>query len=439
MNTNIKVAIFENDIIKRDIIKEILDKHGILYDICDERCVVNYPCIISSEKIDNLNKNLILIEDNIFENYQNILTNKVILNEEDQLNAILSQYEYKLINKIRGCFSSSGLPFIRKWYWPNFKKGCIMMTHDIDLLDNRPSFRKSKRSIPLSMKAFIENLKYFINHLLLKPYGDFIGTLLNIEESYSIKSTYFVFFDYKDKKLSSEIINKIEKSGHEIGLHGSLKALSSQDIIKYEKYNLQNRINQNISGFRQHNLDRIFSLPDSLDVIDPNFLYDISIVKGDNFGYMTGICHPYHPINSLNEKLNILEIPSPFMDWTVLQRKYNKDKFITLINKIKSIVDLYNGCIVFSIHNTYINKYLYPEVYDTFLYILNTFSNDEYWITTGYECLKWWKKRENAKIDVFYKNNEIIGNSDTMLPIQIEYNNKITNLIIDQQFKIHDI
>jgi hypothetical protein len=439
MNKNIKIAIFEKDDIKREIIKEILNKHGILYEICDEKSVANYPCFLSSQKLDNFDKNLILIEDNMINIYKNILTKKVILNEEEQLDAILSQYEYKLINKIREYFSSSGLPFIRKWYWPNFKKGCIMMTHDIDLLDNRPSFRKSKRSISLSMKALIENMKYFINHLLLNPYGDFINTLIKIEEAYSIKSTYFLFSDYEDKKLSSKIINKIEKSGHEIGLHGSLKALSGQDIIKDEKYKLQKRIKQNVFGFRQHALDKVFCLPDSLSLIDNEFMYDISIAKNDNYGYMTGICHPYHPINSLYKKLDLLEIPSPFMDWTGLQRKYDKSQFIILINKIKNIVELYNGCITFSIHNTYINKDIYPEVYDTLIYILNRFSSNDYWITTGYECSKWWIKRENAKVDVFYNGDEISGYSDTTLPIQIEYNNKITNIIIDRQFKIHDI
>ena len=124
------------------------------------------------------------------------------------------------------------------------------------------------------------------------------------------------------------------------------------------------------------------------------------------------------------------------MDWTGLFRGYNKNQHLEIIKKIMNTVEKYKGCIVFSFHNSYINKRLYPEIYEPFLETLNYVSKKEYWIATARECAEWWLKRENAKLDVYFENGKIIGESNIKLPLQIEYPDKIEHLQIEGEFTV---
>ena len=427
MKIPLKVGIVGSNPLKINIIKEILNHQGILYEVCDKKNIQNYLCVISTE--DNIeHENLILIDNELSNNFFDALSGVSKFEEKYMVNASLTEYEIQLTEKIRNCFYKQNLPFVRKWFWPDFKKACCVMTHDIDEIDRCPSKKRSK----------IECVKYVLSHLIFKPYGDNINTLLKLEDEKSIKSTFYFFPGYPYEKHFIKHVEKIKSKECEIGLHGSHEAASNKEKILDEKQKLQEIAEVTVSGYRQHTLTHAFRIPKTVQILnDCNLIYDISIAYNKKFGFRAGICYPYHPFDREKEnKFNLLELPSPYMDWTGLFREYNKKQHLETIKKIMNTVEKYNGCIVFSFHNSYINKRLYPEIYEPFLETLNYVSEKDYWITTANECAEWWLKRENAKVDVYFENGKIIGESNIKLPLQIEYPNKIEHLQIEGEFTV---
>lgn len=428
MKINLAVGIIEDATLKIDIIREMLNHQGILYKICNENNVENYSCVISTRSKDIKYKNVIYIDDDSLNDYLCALTGSLKLDEKDGINASVIKYEIQLVEKIRNCYHGLNLPLIRKWFWPDFKQACCIITHDIDEIDRCPSRKKSK----------LECIKYVLSHIVLKPYGDNIDTILNIENEKSIKSTFYLFSEYSQKSHFDNIIDKIKHMGHEIGLHGSPQAaLDKKDFIA-EKQELQEKIGKEISGHRQHTLTRAFSNPKTLQIInDCNLKYDVSIASNENFGFKSGICYPYHPFDLDNKsKFEFLEIPSSYMDWTGLYRYFNGAQHVEIISKLNKIVERYNGCLALSFHNSYINKRLYPEIYETFLKTLDYVLEKNYWIATAIECAEWWQKREEVELEIYFENGGITGNSSAKIPIRIEYINESRDVFVESGFEL---
>ncbi len=124
------------------------------------------------------------------------------------------------------------------------------------------------------------------------------------------------------------------------------------------------------------------------------------------------------------------------MDWTALHKKMTyvqiKEELLTILKQIEK----YNGCLVLNFHNEYFNKIVFPQVYNTFIDILEYTQKNDYWVTTARECVEWWKKRESSKIDVRLENNKIIGTSSDEVPLAIEYKGKTEYLNVKGNFCI---
>ncbi|MCZ7395505.1 MAG: hypothetical protein ABOK23_13365 [Candidatus Methanoperedens sp.] len=422
MKISIKVGVIEDTPLKNDVITEILNHQGILFKICNEKNVENHSCVISTINKDIKYKNVIYIDDDFLNDYLFALTGSLKLDEKDRIDASVVEHEIQLTEKIRNCYHGQNLPFIRKWFWPDFKQACCIITHDIDEIDRCPSRKKSK----------FECIKYILSHIMLKSYGDNIDTLLNIEDEKSIKSTFYLFPKYSQKSHFFNILEKIKHKGHEIGLHGSPEAaLDEKDFIA-EKQELQEKTGEEIIGHRQHTLTRAFLNPKTLQIINNcNLKYDISIASNEKFGFKSGICYPYHPFDMDNKsKFKFLEIPSPYMDWTGIHRNFNAKQHIEIMAELTKTVELHHGCLVLSFHNSYINKRLFPEIYETFLKTLDYVSEKNYWIATASECAEWWQKREDVEMEIYFENGKIIGNSSTKMPIRIEYINKYLDVFV---------
>jgi len=252
-----------------------------------------------------------------------------------------------------------------------------------------------------------------------------------MENEKNFTSTFIFFSKYKRKiqsfigakKNHKNLMENVLNNKREIGLHGSSNAALSKYTMEKEKMELENIINLKINGYRQHLLNYVFKIPDTINYLSQlNLLYDISINDNDIFGFMKGICFPYHPI-IYEKKINLVEISVPYEDWISLSRKFTYNNQIDIINELFETTKKYNGCLTLCIHNNYININKYKDFYNLYSYILNNLQND-YWVTSVNECVKWWIKRENANIRIYYDKNKIIFNSDTELPIEIFYKNK---------------
>jgi peptidoglycan/xylan/chitin deacetylase (PgdA/CDA1 family) len=416
-------------LIRREILKEILNHQGVIFDVCDKDDLDEYSVILSTQKLQNYKDDrVILLDKKIIDDFSSVLSGDVKLNEDEMIKSSMTNHELFILGKIVKKYEDLRLPFVRKWYWPNFKKICIIVVHDIDLIDVFPGVKNKK-----------ELVKYILYRFILLNYGDNIEKIIALESEKNIKSTFFFLSNYRRKiqkymelrKNHKKLIKKVLLSNREISLHGTGDAAINESVMMKEKSELEGITGQRIIGYRQHLLNYVFKLPDSLRyLINSGFSYDLSLSDNDHFGFMKGICYPYHPFLD-GKKVNLIEIAVAYEDWISLSRDFKYEDQTDTIDILLETVNKYNGCLSFCIHNNYVNELRYNQLYNTFVYILNKV-NEDCWATSAGECVDWWERRENSRIQLLLNEDKLIVNSDTELPMEIIIDGERTYRIIEK-------
>jgi hypothetical protein len=413
---------------------EILNHQGVIFDICNKDDLENYQVIISTQKPQYYMENsFIILDKKIIDDFSSALSGDINLNEDEMIKSSLIHHELYILENIVKKYEGLRLPFVRKWYWPDFKKICIIIVHDIDVIDVFPGIKNKK-----------ELVKYILCRLMLKNYGDNIEKIITIENEKNIKSTFFFLSNYRRKiqkymelrKNHKKLIKKVLLSNKEISLHGSGDAAIDESMMIKEKSELEGITGQKIIGYRQHLLNYVFKIPDSLRYLtNSGFSYDLSMSDNDKFGFMKGICYPYHPFLD-GKKVNLIEIAVAYEDWISLSRDLKYENQIDIIDMLLETANKYNGCLSFCIHNNYVNEWRYNQLYNTFIHILNNV-NEDFWVTSAGECAKWWAKRENSRIQLLLDEDKLVINSDTELPMEIIINGERTYKNINNEiFKL---
>ena len=128
----------------------------------------------------------------------------------------------------------------------------VALSHDVDRV--KKSYQYFTSSLKKSIRFDITGLQYELKSFFgREPYWNF-DKIINIEEKYSVKSTFFFLdesiefklFNIKNWKLSLgrysienpeiiSIIKQLDKNGWEIGLHGSYNSYKDFGLLKSEK------------------------------------------------------------------------------------------------------------------------------------------------------------------------------------------------------------
>ena len=423
-----------------EIVTELLNHQGIIFkEILGNTKEFRFPCVILTERNDKdyeiackycvdkkdilsmpdllpLNTLFLALAGSSDEPYRN---NKL-------MDPIINHYEQKLLKKIKTCYDNLNLPFIQKWFWPNFAKACFVMTHDVDLLVHRKSF-------PPPRKLNVKYLRYRWQHHKhpSKFYWSNIPEMIAEERKRGVKSTFYFLPDYKTEeqkrliKLTGlkidEIFKHLKNAGCEIGLHGSMWSFQSHKKLKKEKSIVEGLSKTSITGIRQHFLN--FLVPYTWRYQEEaGFVYDTTFSYNDAIGFRSGICFPYHPFDVLTKtKFGLLELPMSFMDVTTLFTNLARDEILMMLARLRKIVEQFNGVLILNFHSGVNNKEIYSNYEKAYIDSLNYVNNNKhYWIATAGECATWWRKRENANIDIFYSHKSVNCKSSLDMPLLIE-------------------
>ena len=275
---------------------------------------------------------------------------------------------------------------------------------------------------------FIPNIFFLIHRIKLRSSSFFypkhylynIPEIISKEKQRNVRSTFFFLANYELHQ--QEFLNTLEilrKEKNEIGLHGSFSSYKNLDLLKKEKGKLEKYVKAKVKGVRQHELN--FLIPLTWEYQEKvGFAYDLTFSYNTRIGFRSGSCFPYHPIDIVkSKKFSLLEIPTSFMDWTVLSKTY--DELLKILAKLEQVVEKYNGCLVMNFHNTYLNEETFPNMEKFYTHVLDDLKERNYWLTTAHECHAWWTKRENMRVDATIQDNVIKGKtSDHPLPVIIE-------------------
>lgn len=441
----LEIGLIGNNYFNLQIVTELLNHQGIIFkEISESGLDRKFPCIIISDndsKDYELAKKHCLDTNNIIIASEHLPMDKVFLAlagvlhelyiENRLMTPVINQYELKLLEKIRSCYDKLSLPFVRKWFWPSFKEACFVMTHDVDLLVHH-------LLAPPQRKLNLRYIKYRWQNYKDPSifYGSNIPEILSDEKKHGVKSTFYFLpnYDSSDQKslttltgiTREKLLEEIRAADCEIGLHGSMWSFQSNKTLENEKSILENSSQTKIKGIRQHFLN--FLVPHTWRYQEKaGFEYDTTFSYNDAYGFRSGICFPYHAFDILTKKkFNLLELPMSFMDATSSFNKLSGDEILETLTKLRNTVERYNGVLVHNFHSGINNKETYPDHERAYIDSLDYMGKrNNYWIATAGECATWWRKREDAKIEIEYTHESIKYCTSTKLPMTIEWKGSI--------------
>lgn len=274
--------------------------------------------------------------------------------------------------------------------YPNDAPFAVCLTHDIDFV---------YQSIPMLGGSVVRHLiqgnsmraLHTLSQIRSKklPFWNF-SDIMNIEEKYGAKSTFFFMaehrgerdYEYNIKDLEPDIGDIIDR-GWEVGLHGGHTTYLNTQEMKEKKGQLEKVTHRPVLGYRNHYLR--FKVPDTWECLsEAGFRYDTTLGYADCAGFRNGMCHPFRPFNlNTNHEIKILEIPLIIMDGT-LSQTYMRLGGTSKWEFIKMLIDRVAAChgvFTLSWHNTNMegeNMELYEK-------ILQYCNERKAWMTSGSE------------------------------------------------------
>lgn len=261
----------------------------------------------------------------------------------------------------------------------------LYLTHDVDIPLKYHNFKcglleiagdvVKRKDVILASKNLWQKLKVHIK-MEKDPYDTF-DYLMDISEKVGVKSYFFFMgrgltkFDnaYKSNDdFIKNIIKKIKKRGHHIGLHSTYNAYNQPEQFAKEKQELEINFDTKITFGREHYLR--FEVPTTWQIWKDNGMeWDSTLSFADKEGFRCGVCYEYSVFNILTrEKLNLREKPLIVMDGSFatyqldIEPKEMEKKINYLIEKVKK----YNGDFVFLWHNSSFNTTKWNKYQDLY-------------------------------------------------------------------------
>lgn len=265
----------------------------------------------------------------------------------------------------------------------------LILTHDVDVPLKYTSLKSGlreivtdvikRKNIKLSMKNMLQKIK--VTFGLEKDPFDTFDYLMDVSEKVGVKSYFFFMgkgltkFDNKydsSDKFTKDLINKIKKRGHYIGMHPTYNAYNDKKQFTKEKQELEKNLDTNITFGREHFLR--FEVPTTWQIWEDHGMnWDSTLSFADKEGFRCGVCYPYSVFDILTrKKLKLKEKPLIVMEGSFAT--YQSDiKPIEMENKIKSLIEevkKYNGEFVFLWHNSSFNTPQWKKYQDIYEKVL---------------------------------------------------------------------
>jgi len=241
----------------------------------------------------------------------------------------------------------------------------LVLTHDVDEIYMWKSWKQvfrialgdivKRKSLSLAFERFAEY--FLIKREKIKDPFDTFDWLMDKSEAVGVKSRFYFMsggvtsYDnrYKIDELKVlELIKRIKKRGHIIGIHPSYNAYNDFEQFQKEKEMLEKVVGQKIVEGREHYLR--FEVPTTWQIWEDNGMeVDSTCGYADKEGFRCGTGDEFSVFNILSrKKLKLKERPLVFMDDNhysynniLFQESYSRVvKLIAISEKYKSFITL---------------------------------------------------------------------------------------------------
>ncbi|NYT64541.1 hypothetical protein H0A58_00990 [Alcaligenaceae bacterium] len=215
------------------------------------------------------------------------------------------------------------------------------------------------------------------------PYNTF-DWLMDVSEAHNLKSAFYFICghtssmdaDYDlEHPVIKELLQRIHRRGHEIGLHPSYGTYQKPEELKREAEHLSTvcsrlGITQERYGGRMHYLR--WDHPVTLQAWnDANLSYDSTLTYADRPGFRCGTCFEYPAFNPLtNKELQLRIRPLIVMEATVIDSVYmglsTTSEILAVFENLKNNCRQVKGCFTVLWHNSSLNNsfdcYIYRAI-----------------------------------------------------------------------------
>lgn len=271
---------------------------------------------------------------------------------------------------------------ITSWkHTPSQIQSSLFISHDIDEIYAsflQDGFWSLKNFKPLAI------LQLFINEIIRKPHWKNMDKMMDINDEYDIKTTFFWLVnkgkgdlgirnaDYDILKEKS-LLDLVEKRGFINGLHKSASDMTIDQEI--DKGKLTTTIN------RYHFL-KFQPAKDWSKISDSKLNFDSSLGFAEHYGFRNSYGRSFQPFNIKSQQLyDFIETPLNFMDRTLqgymkLDKKYAGDTIINFIETNK-----HNCHISILWHNKFFTNYKFSGYLAEYKKVL------EYIYENKFKCL----------------------------------------------------
>ncbi|MDQ7047715.1 MAG: polysaccharide deacetylase family protein [Sulfurovum sp.] len=255
----------------------------------------------------------------------------------------------------------------------------LFLTHDVDHLYQWRNWKQvvrislgdliKRRDIPLAFERIAEY--FLIKQEKIKDPFDTFDWLMDKSEAIGVQSRFYFMSggvtaydnNYKiDESKSLELMQKIKKRGHIIGIHPSYNAYNNFEQFKQEKDLLESVAEQKIVEGREHYLR--FEVPSTWQIWEDNGMeVDSTCGYADKEGFRCGTGDEFSVFNILTrEKLKLKERPLVVMDCSLFD--YNdysyeeaKEKTINMQNSTNSFTLLWHNS--YTKHTKFYGEYFF--------------------------------------------------------------------------------
>jgi len=363
--------------------EEILNHLGLFYEKVEDNSS-SYQVELSSEDFSRAGGTTL-------EEIVQLLSGLHDPERDDFMYPVVNEFELKVLAEIKKRYSDCGIPLVRKWYWPNQKVFCVILTHDVDYLFQPPPPRGSLR------KTIPSLIRYGLGWLT----GDIrVCNVLQLgkrEKAKGFISTFFFMVDYGTRtEILGRLVRIPELKEFEVGLHGSPSAADSSLALTKQRSRLEQMTSRRILANRFHYL--VSSPPFTWRKLEEaGFTSDCTSCCRESPGFKDGICFPFHPIDIFQERRRtVIEIPTSFMDSPFIQ---DVEKARHKMNRLLEVVTKFNGCLVLNFHNGYQDPKIYPQYVGFYDWVLETIASTQgVWVANVSDVCKWWLSRERTQL-----------------------------------------
>jgi peptidoglycan/xylan/chitin deacetylase (PgdA/CDA1 family) len=258
--------------------------------------------------------------------------------------------------------------------WPEGRPFAVALSHDVDRVAKRGQFAYY---IPLSLaRGRWQTLRQHMASLRATlagrdPFWSF-PMLMELEDSLSVRSTFFVLNETGKVRLTNprswmlytgrykvrapqieQVLRQLHAGGWEIGLHGSYKSFEDEQLLHWEKQELEAAAGVTVVGGRQHYLNLL--VPETWEAhARIGLKYDSTLGFTRRIGLRWGSSRPFFPQNPrTGAVIPVLQIPMAIMDGPLMALQRPQPAVEALIEQVEQE----HGVLTINFHSQYFNTY----------------------------------------------------------------------------------